>query len=137
MGNGQVRGLKKSRSGVHRRPLRSCGPRSRGGGKIGRTGQRFGADDPLSSLFDTADLSFGNARCSPQLGMELGYGFRTGNALLTPYTDVFLSQGSNAYSAGLRYDLDSGMNLELEGTHRTRTSGNNDNRIQLQLQSDF
>ena len=105
---------------------------------IGRTSQRFGNhDDWFLTDTDVADLSFSNAPYGPQLGMGLGYGFRTGNALLTPYTDVFLTQAYSSYSLGLRYDVEDDLEVELETTHNRRSSGNSDNRIDLRLRSSF
>lgn len=106
---------------------------------IGRISQRFSSNDAfLSVLDDTTDLAFnGTSRYSPQLGIQLGYGLRTGTGLLTPYTDVFLSETSNAYSTGLRYKFDTGLSLQLEGTHKTRSSGNNDNSLSLRFHSPF
>ena len=99
---------------------------------IGRTGQRFFEEDSFLSILEDSDLSFsGDATYTPQLSFELGYGFRTGNAVLTPYTDLFLTEGSNTYAAGLRYNLDNGLKLDLEGAHKARTSGNNDNSVSL------
>ena len=105
---------------------------------IGRTSQHFGNhDDWFLTDTDVADLSFSNAPYAPQLGMGLGYGFRTGNALLTPYTDVFLTQAYSSYSLGLRYDVEDDLEVELETTHNRRSSGNSDNRIDLRLRSSF
>lgn len=99
---------------------------------IGRTGQRFFEEDSFLSILEDSDLSFsGDATYTPQLGIELGYGFRTGNAVLIPYTDPFLTEGSNTYAAGLRYKLDNGLELDLEGAHKARISGNNDNSVSL------
>ena len=99
---------------------------------IGRTGQRFFEEDSFFSILEDSDLSFsGDATYTPQLSFELGYGFRTGNAVLTPYTDLFLTEGSNTYAAGLRYKLDNGLELDLEGAHKARLSGNNDNSVSL------
>ena len=105
---------------------------------IGRTGRRFGLDDEDWFITDGADLSFSNATYAPQLGIGLGYGFRVGNGVLTPYTDAFLSEASSSYSGGLRYDFDQDdLELELETTHNRRSSGSSDNRIDLRLRSAF
>ena len=73
----------------------------------------------------------------PRLSAELAYGFRTGDHLLTPYTDLSFSTSYSDYTAGLRYQLDSGLDLDLNATHRNRPSGNNDNLFFLQLRSDL
>ena len=102
---------------------------------IGRTGTRLTDDFWLA--VDGADLTLSNAPYTAQLRAEMGYGFRTGKAVLTPYTEVFLSHKVNSYGAGLRYNLDNGLDLDLKGIHKNRTSGNNDNRILFQLRTDL
>ena len=107
----------------------------------------FGQQDNSLALFykdgfplnDDLELSLSSQPLTAQLQAELAYGFRTanGNALLTPYTDASLAHNSNTYSAGLRYELDSGLELDLSASHRQRSSGNNDNHLFLQLRSEL
>ena len=88
-------------------------------------------------LNDDLELSLSSQPLTAQLQAELAYGFRTGDALLTPYTDASLAHSSNTYSAGLRYELDSGLELDFSASHYQRSSGNNDNRLFLQLRSEL
>ena len=98
-----------------------------------------------SSRLDINDFRAGNTSLvaanpsppEPRLSAELAYGFRTGDRLLTPYTDLSFSTSYSDYTAGLRYQLDSGLDLDLNATHRNRPSGNNDNLFFLQLRSDL
>ena len=93
--------------------------------------------DPFS-FSDPTELAISTAPLTARFNAELAYGFRTGNhALLTPYIDASLAHSSNTYTTGLRYHLDSGLDLDLSASHRTRSSGNNDNRFFLQLRSDL
>ena len=48
-----------------------------------------------------------------------------------------MSDTSTVYGAGLRYQLDDSLDLDLTTSHRQRSSGNHDNRLFLQLPSDF
>ena len=91
----------------------------------------FFYDDPTELALSTSPLT-------ARFYAELAYGFRTGNhSLLTPYTKAYLAHNSNTYTTGLRYHLDSGLDLDLSASHRQRSSGNNDNRFFLQLRSDL
>ena len=93
--------------------------------------------DPFS-FSDPTELALSTAPLTARFNAELAYGFPTGNhALLTPYIDASLAHSSNTYTTGLRYHLDSGLDLDLSASHRTRSSGNNDNRFFLQLRSDL
>ena len=87
------------------------------------------------SFNDDLELSLSNQPLTARFQAELAYGFRTANALLTPYTDASLAHSSNTYSAGLRYELDSGLELDFSASHRQCSAGNNDNRLFLQLRS--
>ena len=80
----------------------------------------------------------GNHLPGARLEAEVAYGFRLAtDGILTPYIDASLAHSSNTYTTGLRYHLDSGLDLDLSASHRTRSSGNNDNRFFLQLRSDL
>ena len=93
--------------------------------------------DPFS-FTDPNELALSSSPLTARFNAELAYGFPTANhALLTPYIDAHLAHSSNTYTTGLRYQLDSGLNLDLSASHRQRSSGNNDNRFFLQLRSDL
>ena len=88
-------------------------------------------------LTTPADLALGTTPLTGQLRAELGYGFRTPNALLTPYTQLNMAHSSTTATAGLRYQLDSSLDLDFSASHRSRVSGNNDSRVFLQLRKDL
>ena len=93
--------------------------------------------DPFA-FSDPTELPLSTAPLTARFNAELAYGFPTGNhALLTPYTKLSMGHYGATTSAGLRYHLDSGLDLDLSASHRTRSSGNNDNRFFLQLRSDL
>ena len=93
--------------------------------------------DPFS-FTDPNEPALSSSPLTPRFNAELAYGFPTANhALLTPYIDAHLAHSSNTYTTGLRYQLDSGLNLDLSASHRQRSSGNNDSRFFLQLRSDL
>ena len=80
----------------------------------------------------------GNHLPGARLEAEVAYGFRLAtDGILTPYTEASFSTYTNTYTTGLRYQLDSGLDLDLSASHRQRSSGNNDNRFFLQLRSDL
>lgn len=94
--------------------------------------------DALWSLSDDVDLAMGNDLPGARLNAEVAYGFRLGeDVLLTPYTEVALGQDASTYGAGVRYALKSSLDLDLKGSHRNRTNGNNETRFMLQLRSDL
>ena len=90
------------------------------------------------SFSDPNELALSSSPLTARFNAELAYGFPTANhALLTPYIDASLAHNTNTYTTGLRYQLDSGLNLDLSASHRQRSNGNNDNRFFLQLRSDL
>ena len=93
--------------------------------------------DALWSLTEGGDLAVGNDLPGARLDAEVAYGFRLGNALLTPYTEVVLEQDASSYGAGLRYDLKSSLDLDLKGTRRHRANGSNETRFFLQIGADL
>ena len=93
--------------------------------------------DALWSLTEGGDLAVGNDLPGARLDAEVAYGFRLGNALLTPYTEVVLEQDASSYGAGLRYDLMSSLDLDLKGTRRHRANGSNETRFFLQIGADL
>ena len=103
---------------------------------FGATASQLADLDILSTLED-ADLAFGQWQPTARFNAHLAYGIPTGNALLTPYTRLDMAHQSTTYGAGLRYALDDSLDLDLSASHRQRSSGNNDNRIFLQLRSDL
>ena len=93
--------------------------------------------DPFS-FSDPTELAISTAPLTARFNAELAYGFPRGNhALLTPYTKLSMGHYGTTTSAGIRYQLDTSLDLDLSASHRTRSSGNNDNRLFLQLRSDL
>ena len=84
-----------------------------------------------------ADLALTPEPLTARLHAEVAYGFRKGEGLFTPYTQLDMTDTSTVYGAGLRYELDTSLDLDLRASHRNRTSGNNENRLFLQLRSDL
>ena len=99
---------------------------------FGVTGTRL---DELWSLSGNSDLAINNDPPGARLDARLAYGFPSGDALLTPYTEVAWEEGGSAYGAGLRYGLNPFLELDLKGTHRSGASGNTENRILLDVRS--
>ena len=105
---------------------------------FGRTASRLDQLLDSTSFLDGDDLAFSTTQPTAQLRAEAAYGFLAGNnAILTPYTKASFSTHNNTYAAGLRYQLDSGLDLDLSASHKQRSNGNNDNRFFLQLRSDL
>ena len=93
--------------------------------------------DPFS-FSDPTELALRSSPLTARFNAELAYGFPSGNhALLTPYTKLSMGHYGTTTSAGLRYQLDNSLDLDLSASHRTRSNGNNDNRFFLQLRSDL
>ena len=115
-------------------------PRSNGEGvnivlepSIGMTDSRF---SELWS-FDNAGLAFSGAPKAQMRG-EISYGILRTAALLTPYSDFSLSEGSlRALGLGLRYHLPSSLEADLRGEQKRSASGSVDHRIGLQLETTF
>ena len=99
---------------------------------FGVTGTRL---DELWSLTGDGDPAISNNLPGARLDAQLAYGFRHGNALLTPYTEVVLEETASTYGAGLRYGLNPFLELDLKGAHRSRANGNDENRLFLQVYS--
>ena len=87
--------------------------------------------------YDPTVLDLTPQPLSARLQAEVAYGFRRPHALLTPYTQLNMAHRSTTTSAGLRYALDTSLDLDLSASHRSRTSGNNESRVFLQLRSDL
>ena len=101
---------------------------------FGVTGTKL---DELWSLSGDGDLAISNDRPGGRLDAELAYGFRHGDALFTPYTEVMLEETASTYGAGLRYGLNPFLELDLKGAHRSRANGDDENRLFLQVYSDL
>ena len=99
---------------------------------FGVTGTRL---DELWSLSGDGDLAVNNDPPGARLDAQLAYGFRHGDALLTPYTEVMWEEDGSAYGAGLRYGLSMSLELDLKGAHRSRANGNTENRLFLDVRS--
>ena len=92
--------------------------------------------DILAST-DDAYLAFHQRQPTARFHAEVAYGFRNGTALLTPYTRLDTTDHSTTYGAGIRYQLDNSLDLDLSASRWNSSSGNNDNRLFLQLRSDL
>ena len=101
---------------------------------IGVTGTRL---DELWSLSGDGDPAMGNDLPGARLDAELAYGFRHGDALFTPYTEVVLEEATSTYGAGLRYGLNASLEMDLKGAHRSGANGNTENRLLLEARSDL
>ena len=101
----------------------------------------FGVTDTrleeLWSLSGDGDPAINNDPPGARLEAELAYGFRHGNALLTPYTEMTWEETASTYRAGLRYGLNPFLDLDLKGVHRRRANGNHENRLLLEVDSDL
>ena len=91
----------------------------------------------IFSPSEDGELAFQPWQPSARLNARLDYGIPSGAALLTPYTEFSMSHNSTVYGAGLRYALDTSLDLDLSASRRSRASGTNDNRLFLQLRSDL
>ena len=96
--------------------------------------QRFEAG---AFAYDPAELELGTSPLTARFEAEVAYGFRHHHGLLTPYSQLDLSATSTVYGAGLRYELDTSLDLDLNASRRSRASGTNENRVFLQLRSDL
>ena len=85
----------------------------------------------------TQELAVGTTPLTARFHAEVAYGFRNGTALLTPYTRLDATDYSTTYGAGIRYQLDNSLDLDLSASRWNSSSGNNDNRLFLQLRSDL
>ena len=99
---------------------------------FGVTGTRL---DALWSLSGDGALAVNNDPPGARLDARLAYGFPLGDALLTPYTEVTWEEGGSTYGAGLRYGLNTPLELDLKGTHRSGTNGNMEHRFSLEVRS--
>ena len=86
---------------------------------------------------DLTELALDTEPLTARFHAEVAYGFRHGNGLLTPYTQLDMTDASTVYGTGLRYALDNSLDLDLSASRRSRSSGNNENRLFLQLRSDL
>ena len=101
---------------------------------FGVTGTRL---DELWSLSSNDDLAIHNDHPVAWLDAQLAYGFPLGNAILNPYTELRWEEAANTYGAGLRYGLNPSLELDLKGTHHHNANGTTENRLLLQMRSDF
>ena len=105
---------------------------------FGLAGSRLHLSDLFSYNSDLEAFALSDQTPTAYLNARLSYGFRPHNhTLLTPYTNLHFSQHSSNYTAGLRYQLDSGLDLDLSASHYNRSSGSNHNRLFLRLRSDL
>ena len=100
---------------------------------FGITGTKL---DELWSLPSNSDLAINNDQPTTRLDAELAYGFPLGNnALLTPYTELTWGEDGSTYGAGLRYGLNSSLELDLKGARRNRANGNTESLFLLEVSS--
>ena len=66
----------------------------------------------------TQELAVGTTPLTARFHAEVAYGFRNGTALLTPYTRLDATDYSTTYGAGIRYQLDNSLDLDLSATGR-------------------
>ena len=107
-------------------------PGSRGQGLSVRLSPTYGdAASGLSALWDRGAPSHSGNRfpaTAPALDGELAYGFASRRG--TPYGGFHLtSDGRQAFSSGLRYDLGPGFGIRLEGTRRDNGTGASEHTI--------
>ena len=70
------------------------------------------------------------------LRAEVAYGFPVGSGLVTPYSDISLTEGGSSVGLGLRYDLPAGVAMELKAEQECCSSnGRVDHRVGLQLRT--
>ena len=104
---------------------------------IGSTASELTHLDILATTEDTR-LALQPWQPSAHLSAQMDYGIATGHGLLTPYTEISLSESSTVTSAGLRYKLRSTpLDLDLKGTRRQHHDGDNDHSVLLQLRTQF
>ena len=101
---------------------------------FGATGTRL---DELWSLAGNSDLAINNDHPNARLDARLAYGFRHGDALFTPYTEVMWEEAASTYGAGLRYGLNAFLELDLKGAQRNGANGHTENRFSLDVRSDL
>jgi len=102
---------------------------------LGITTPQFAGLHSIDSLL-TSDMDFTNQLPEAHLNAEMAYGLRTTNALFTPYSNVSFSPSTSSYSAGLRYDMATKLEIDLRATHQRRSSGYH-NAVLLQLSTDL
>ena len=105
---------------------------------FGVTGTRLEELWEIWSLSRDGDLAINNDRPTSRLDAELAYGFPLGNnALLTPYTELTWEEAANTYGTGLRYGLNTSLELDLKGTRRNRANSNTEHRFSLDVRSNL
>ena len=86
---------------------------------------------------DGSDLALWSDDEAPgvQLRGELSYGIFHNAGILTPYSNLVLSEGNGTIGLGLRYRLPSSLQLDLRGEQQHSNDGATNHRIGLQLQT--
>ena len=113
-------------------------PSSDGAGLVMELEPSFGVTSSrLTDLWslENGDLAVSNDAAAGRLKAELGYGFSTDAALITPYSDFFVAGGgSQRLGMGLRYSRwSSDLEMELRAEHQSSGSGQPERRIGLEL----
>ena len=71
---------------------------------------------------------------APSLAAEIGYRMAVFGGVLTPYSAAeFSAAGQQSYRAGAHFELDQGIALSAEGTHRQPATGAADQYLTVQL----
>ena len=66
---------------------------------------------------------------------EIGYGFAAfnGNAVITPYGGLSLSDGSRDWRLGGRLSFSPGLDISIEGTRKEQQNNAPDHGVQLDI----
>ena len=83
------------------------------------------------------DGSGGDGNGAVRLEGEIGYGFAafSGNAVISPYIGLALSDGSRDWRFGSRFSFLPGVDVSIEGTRRESETAAPDQSVQLQFNS--
>ena len=84
---------------------------------------------------EDVELSLGSEATGTALRAEVGYGFPLGSALLTPYSDVSLSDAGRT-TLGLGFTLGyGGLDMDLKAEQRHSSNVSVHHRVDLQLRT--
>ena len=97
---------------------------------FGVTGTRL---NELWSLSGDGELAINDDPPGARLDAQLAYSFRHHGVLFTPYTELTWEEATTTCGAGLRYDLNTSLELDLKGVRRNPASGHPENRLSLDL----
>ena len=97
---------------------------------FGVTGTRL---NELWSLSGDGELAINDNPPGARLDAQLAYSFRHNEALFTPYTELTWEDATTTYGAGLRYHLNTSLELDLKGVRRNPANGDPENRLSLDV----